>query len=165
MRETLSHPLRIVMKYVTLILLFSSFLFAYQKGDTLTPQMQKSLGMESGKIYIVDFFASWCHSCEKEIPLISRAKQKLDPTKVEIVGVDVDKNINKAKEFQAELKSENHLTFRVVNDPENIIIKAFKPIGMPALFYVKDGVVLNVIYGAVDNIDEIILQDVKRLEK
>ena len=153
------------MKLITLFLLLSSLAFSYQKGDTLNQEMQKTLGMQKDKIYIVDFFASWCNSCEKEIPYISKVNQKIDTAKVEIIGVDVDKDINKAKAFQEELKSKNSLTFRVINDPQNSIIKEFKPVGMPALFYVQNGKVLNVIYGAVDNIDEVILKDLEELQK
>jgi len=153
------------MKLVTLILLLSSVLFSYQKDDIISPEMQKTLGMQKDKIYIVDFFASWCHSCEKEIPYISKVHQKIDANKVEVIGIDVDKDIQKAKAFQEDLKSKNSLTFRVINDPQNSIIKEFKPIGMPALFYVKDFKIVDIIYGAVDNIDEVILADLKRLQK
>jgi len=153
------------MKLITLTLLFCSLLFSYQEGDTLSPKMQNSLNLQKDKIYIVDFFASWCNSCEKEIPYISKVSERVDPAKVEVIGIDVDKNIEKAKAFQKELKSKNSLSFRVINDPKNNIIKEFKPIGMPALFYIKDAKVLKVIYGAVDNIDEVIFEDLKRLQK
>ena len=153
------------MKLITLTLLFCSLLFSYQEGDTLSLKMQNSLNLQKDKIYIVDFFASWCNSCEKEIPYISKVSERVDPAKVEVIGIDVDKNIEKAKAFQKELKSKNSLSFRVINDPKNNIIKEFKPIGMPALFYIKDAKVLKVIYGAVDNIDEVIFEDLKRLQK
>ncbi len=153
------------MKFITLFLLLSSLLFSYQKGDTINQEMQKTLEMQKDKIYIVDFFASWCNSCEKEIPYISKVHQKIDVNRVEIIGIDVDKDIKKAKAFQENLKSKNDLTFRVINDPQNSIIKEFKPIGMPALFYVKDFKIVDIIYGAVDNIDEVILADLKRMQK
>lgn len=152
------------MKFFFLILLLSSFLFSYQEGDVVSKDIQKKLSMTDNKLYIVDFFASWCNSCEKEIPSISKVNQELDTNQVEIIGVDVDKNIAKAISFQEELKAENALTFRVVNDPQNNIIKEFKPIGMPALFYVRNNKVLKIIYGAVDNIDEIILDDIRSFE-
>jgi thiol-disulfide isomerase/thioredoxin len=146
-------------------MLLSSLLFSYQKGDTISQEMQNRLNVKEDKIYIIDFFASWCGSCEKEIPYISKVHQKVDSSQVEIIGIDVDKDIEKAKSFQKELKSKNALTFRVINDPQNNIIKEFKPIGMPALFYIQNNKVIDVIYGAVDNIDEVILSDLKRLQE
>lgn len=153
------------MKFLILMLFLSSLLFSYQVGDTISPNIQNRLNIKDNKIYIIDFFASWCGSCEKEIPYISKVHQKINSAKVEIIGIDVDKDIQKAKTFQKELKSQNALTFRVINDPQNNIIKEFKPIGMPALFYIQNMKVAHVIYGAIDNIDRVILDDLKRLQK
>ncbi len=153
------------MRFLILILFLSSLLFSYQVGDTISPNIQNRLNIKDNKIYIIDFFASWCGSCEKEIPYISKVHQKINSAKVEIIGIDVDKDIQKAKTFQKELKSQNALTFRVINDPQNNIIKEFKPIGMPALFYIQNMKVAHVIYGAIDNIDRVILDDLKRLQK
>jgi len=153
------------MRFLILTLFLSSLLFSYQEGDTISQNMQNKLNIKEDKIYIIDFFASWCKSCKKEIPYISKVHQKVDSSQVEIIGIDVDKDIEKAKSFQKELKSKNALTFRVINDPQNNIIKEFDPIGMPALFYIQNNKVIHVIYGAVDNIDEIILDDLKRLQK
>jgi len=152
------------MKLLALTLLLSTLVFAYKVGDEVNPNIQKNLGMTGEKIYIVDFFASWCGSCKKEIPFISKVDAQTDRSKVEIIGVDVDKDVQKGIAFQEKLKAQNALSFRVVNDPMNNIIKEFKPIGMPALFYVKNGKVIEVIYGAIDNIDKVILKDLKRLQ-
>ncbi len=153
------------MKFLVSLIFICASLFSYQVGDSVDKDISEQLGISNEKIYIVDFFASWCSSCEKEIPYISKVNQKIDKSKTEIIGIDVDKDIDKGKEFQAMLKEKNALTFRVINDPKNKIIKKFKPIGMPALFYIKGMKVVHVIYGAVDNVDEIILSDLKRLHK
>lgn len=153
------------MRFLILTLFLSSLLFSYQEGDTISQDMQNKLNIKKDKIYIVDFFASWCKSCKKEIPYISKVDQKIDASQVEIIGIDADKDIEKAKAFQKALKAKNALTFRVINDTDNSIIKEFNPIGMPALYYIQNNKVVHVIFGAVDNIDEIILDDLKRLQK
>ena len=153
------------MRFLILTLFLSSLLFSYQEGDTISQNIQTKLNIKEDKIYIIDFFASWCKSCKKEIPYISKVHQKVDSSQVEIIGIDVDKDIEKAKSFQKELKSKNALTFRVINDPQNNIVKEFNPIGMPALFYIQNNKVVHVMYVSVDNIDEIILNDLKRLQK
>jgi len=121
------------------------------------------MGIQNDKVTIVDFFASWCASCKKEIPLISKANEALGKTKVEVLGVDIDKDSKKAETFQAQLRENKHLNFRVINDGDNAIVKAFNPKAMPAVFYIKEGKVEKVIYGAVESIDKIILQDIKIL--
>jgi len=140
-----------------------TLLFAYKKGDTIDPQLQKYLGLQENKVYIIDFFASWCNSCEKELPLISKANQQIDKRDVEIIGIDVDKDTKKANAFQKRLRADGKLDIRVVNDPMNLIVSKFDPIGMPSLYYVKDGKVIGVIYGAIDDIDKQILKDLERL--
>ncbi len=151
------------MQKLLLFLWLSTPLFAYQKGDVLDERVIKKMGIEEDKIYIIDFFASWCNSCKKEIPLISNANEKINKTKIEIIGVDVDKDSKKAKAFQATLLAEKSLNFRVIDDVDNAIVKIFNPKAMPAIFYIKDRKVLKVLYGAVDKIDKIILEDVKML--
>ncbi|RUM62464.1 MAG: TlpA family protein disulfide reductase [Sulfurimonas sp.] len=146
------------------LLLLSSALFAYTVNDTLSEPIQKKLQLDPQKITIVDFFASWCDSCKKEIPHISAINKTLDTGKYEILGIDVDKKLQDGIAFQEALKAKGDLNFRVINDPENTIVKAFNPIGMPALYYIKDHKVLKVLYGAIDNIDNVILRDLKALE-
>lgn len=151
------------MKELVLFSMLTVSLFAYQKGDTVDIALQKHLDMKTDKIYIIDFFASWCTSCKKEIPLISKVNTRLDKDHIEIIGIDVDKDEKKAVVFQEKLTSEGKLNFRVINDPMNLIVAKFNPIGMPALYYIKDGRVVNIIYGAVDNIDQKIILDMENL--
>lgn len=150
----------------TLLLLFFMLmqLSAYQKGDTISEAMTSHLGLESNKTYIIDFFASWCGSCQKEIPLICTLDDKIDHSKVEIIGIDVDQKVNEGIAFQKRLKEQHQLHFRIINDPQNLIISDFAPLGMPTLYYVKDRKVLKVLTGAVDDIDQQILDDLKSME-
>ena len=151
------------MKKLILFSILSVSLFAYQKGDTVDIAFQKHLDMKTDKVYIIDFFASWCASCKKEIPLISKANTTLDKDHVEIIGIDVDKDEAKGVAFQERLTLEGKLNFRVINDPMNLIIEKFNPIGMPALYYIKEGKVVDIIYGAVDNIDQKIISDMEKI--
>ena len=85
------------MKILLIIVATVSLLFGYQKGDTLDADMYKHLELQNRKLYIIDFFASWYGSCKKELPLIAKANKQLDPEKVEIIGIDVDKDVKKGK--------------------------------------------------------------------
>ena len=152
------------MKSIIASFLLLTNLLAYQEGDTISTNMASHLGLKEDKVYIIDFFASWCGSCKKEIPLISKANKQIDSTKVEIIGIDVDKDVNKGIKFQKSLKSNDKLNFRVINDPQNLVIAEFSPIGMPTLYYVKNNKIVKVITGAVDDIDEVILNDLKEIK-
>ncbi len=153
------------MRFALTMSLFVASLFAYSENDTIGQNMQQKLQLQPDKVTIIDFFASWCGSCKKEIPYISKVNTSLDQNKYEIIGIDVDKDINDGLAFQKDLKAQGDLNFRVINDPKNEIVKAFNPIGMPALYYIKDNKVVKVLYGAIDDIDDIILNDLKALEQ
>ena len=152
------------MRLLTTLLLFSSLLFSYQKGDVVSQDIQDKLNIKENKIYIIDFFASWCASCKKEMPYLSKINDTINKEKVEIIGIDVDEDIKKGQSFQKELKDANKLNFKVIDDPKSEIIKAFNPVGMPALFFIKNDKVADSILGAKDDIDKIILNELKGLE-
>ena len=135
-------------------------LIAYNQGDTIDDAMASHLGINGDKVYVVDFFASWCSSCKKELPLVSKISADIDKNSVEIIGIGVDKDVKKGTAFQKRLG----LNFRVINDPQNLIIEKFQPIGMPTLYYVKNKKIIKIITGAVDSIDEVILRDLKEME-
>jgi len=150
------------MKRVIIILFFMTLsLFGYQKGESVSPNILEKLNLQPDKTYIIDFFASWCESCKKEMPLLIKVSKEIDKSKFELIGVDVDEKLSDGKEFQRDL----NISFRVINDPKNEIIKAFNPLGMPSLYVVKNGKVIDFLFGAKDNIDELILEEIKELSK
>ncbi len=151
------------MKNIIWTFLLGSQLFAYDVGDTISPAMVEHLGLGGEKVYVIDFFASWCGSCQKEVPLIAKANVTLNHNEVEIIGIDVDKKPENAEAFQKALQAEGALNFRVVNDPQNLVIAEFNPVGMPTLYYVKAQKVVKIITGAVDAIDAQIHSDLKKM--
>lgn len=149
-----------IKKILSILSISTITLMALDSGDTLPSLTAQKLSLQNDKIYIIDFFASWCHSCEKELPLINKLNNAIDKNTTEIIGVDVDEEIEDGKTFQKELA----LNFKVVNDANNEIIGAFNPVGMPSIFIVKNGKIITVISGAKENIDSYILEGLKDLK-
>jgi len=139
-------------------LLFSTVaLMALETGDSVPKNIQDRLKLESDKVYVVDFFASWCKSCKKELPLITNVySEKI----AEVVGINVDKNQEDGEKFVKELE----LAFPIVYDSDKSLVEAFNPLGFPAVYYVKNGQILNVIFGAVEKIDKKIKEDIKAIK-
>ena len=125
---------------------------AYKVGDSIDPAIAKQIKLDNSKVTVVDFFASWCVSCKHELPLVDKVNTAMNKKKFEIIGVDTDKDMAKGKAFQKALG----LKFRVYNDNKQEIIKAFNPIGMPALYVIKDGKVIDTLMGAVADIDKVL---------
>lgn len=110
------------------------------------------LNLENDKTYILDFFASWCSSCEKELPILSKKYEQLKGENIELIGIDVDKNEKDGKKFQEKMAT--HLNFKVINDTTNEIINSYKPLGIPAIYIVKNNQVCGKLFGAVSNFEE-----------
>ena len=47
-----------------------------------------------GKVILVDFWASWCPPCMREVPVIRAAYEKLHGRGFEVVGISLDDNKN-----------------------------------------------------------------------
>jgi len=146
-------------KLLLMSALTTTSLFAYNVGDKLDNDVATKLNLQNDKIYILDFFASWCVSCKVELPLIAKLDESLNRTKYKIIGVDVDKDIHKGKNFVKKL----NLKFDVIYDNDSQIISKFNPIGVPAVYYIKDLKVQRVMLGAVENIDQKIKNDLENL--
>ncbi len=145
-------------KKILYTLLFSTIAtMAFEIGETVPQEIQEKLKMEDNKTYVLDFFASWCKSCEKELPLISKVyKNKV----VEVIGINVDKSQEAGEKFVKDLE----LPFPIYYDHKKSVVESFAPMGFPAIYYVKDGKVLHVIFGAVDEIDKQIEKDMKEVK-
>lgn len=130
---------------------------AYRVGDVVEKEVMGALSIDPEKLTLVDFFASWCTSCKKELPLINN--MTFDAKRVEVVGVCTDEELSKGVAFQKKLG----LKFRIVNDTKQTIVSKFSPFGMPALYYVLGGKVVKVRQGALPSIDKKIRKDVSNI--
>ena len=147
-------------KIISTLCISTIALMALDSGDTLPNLATEKLSLQTDKVYIIDFFASWCHSCKKELPLINKLNNTIDKNETEIIGIDVDEDSEEGKKFQKELA----LNFKVINDANNELIGAFNPVGMPSVFIVKNSQIIAVIAGAKENIDSYILEGLKDLK-
>ncbi|GAW97095.1 MULTISPECIES: TlpA family protein disulfide reductase [Colwellia] len=152
------------MKTIPLVLMLSllpiNFAVSHEIGDTISKKAQQILNIPAGKVGVVDFFASWCASCAKEIPDMKKFIKADTEQKTYVIGIDVDEELEEGLAFQQELA----IDFPVINDTDQSLIAEFSPIGMPALYYVIDNKIVGKRIGAVDNIDEKIKDDLAKLK-
>ncbi|KPJ87878.1 MAG: hypothetical protein AMJ53_17535 [Gammaproteobacteria bacterium SG8_11] len=114
--------------------------------------------MASGKITVLNLWATWCGPCRHEMPSLDRLAGLLDETKFRVVGLSVDQDDHLVREFLIDRKIffENYLDnhMRIAND--QIGVRVF-----PSTFFIgADGRLLKVVEGwrywdTMESIDEI----------
>jgi peroxiredoxin len=86
-----------------------------QFSTTLISGKSLSTADFKGKVVMLQFTASWCSVCRKEMPFIERdiwQKHKNDKNFV-LIGVDLDEPLEKVKKFQEDIK----VTYPMALDP------------------------------------------------
>lgn len=133
---------------------------AYKIGDSVDTTIIQSLQLESGKIAVISFFASWCNTCRHEIPQLIKVYTLLHNEHIDFIGVDVDKDITKGKAFQSALM----IPFRVVDDTDHRLITQFDPVGIPAIYILKGSKIRHIITGGVEKLDSELHQRITAIQ-
>jgi peroxiredoxin len=108
------------------------------KGGTL------SLSSLKGKVVLLDFWASWCEPCKKELPELQKLSQSYAGKDVVVVGVNIDDDSANAQRLAKQLG----VTFDVALDKSKSAANAYDPPKMPSSFVIdKKGVVQYVNAG------------------
>ena len=128
-------------------------------GDITLPDIGGGafkLSSLNGKVVVVDFFASWCEPCMRELPELEKLHRQLAAAGVAFVGVNLDKE---RKNAEALVKRFN-LTFKVLLDPEGKVADAFDPPKMPTTYVIDKAGVVRFVNAGFDG-----TADVGRLQK
>jgi thiol-disulfide isomerase/thioredoxin len=65
----------------------------------------QTLSQLSGKVLVVNFWATWCAPCREEIPVLIKTRKKYASKNLEIAGIGID-NASKMQDFALEMKIE-----------------------------------------------------------
>ena len=100
-----------------------------------------SLADLRGKVVFLNIWATWCHPCRDEIPVLQRLYEAQSARGLEVVGVSVDARgeEDKVRSFLAEFG----MTYAVWHDPDERVSATFLAIGVPASYLIaRDGTLL-----------------------
>lgn len=90
----------------------------------------------AGKVVLVNFWATWCHPCQSEIPDLSKAYAKYKDKGVVILGVMTDQpDNNQLLNFQ----SDYEMTYPVVRSNSDILLSYNYPDALPTTFIFDRG--------------------------
>ena len=93
-----------------------------------------------GKYVLIDFWASWCGPCRREIPNIKKVYAEFKDKGLQVVGVSID---NSDKAWRKALEEEN-IDYLQLYDPEGITSKLYNYNGIPFIILISpEGIILE----------------------
>ncbi len=81
----------------------------------------------AGKVLIVNFWATWCPPCRKEMPAMERAWRKVKDKGVVLLAIHVGGNEDRIWAFLTDYD----ITFPVLIDKTGAVSRAWRTIGLP----------------------------------
>ncbi|HTQ37304.1 MAG TPA: TlpA disulfide reductase family protein [Steroidobacteraceae bacterium] len=87
-----------------------------------------SLGQFKGQVVMINFWASWCGPCRKEMPILDKLYAKYKPMGFTMIGVNVEPDSKDALQW---LKA-TPVTFPILFDTKSEVSKAYQVTGMPS---------------------------------
>ena len=162
--------------HIILVLLLSKNLFAdndfsknvviYEKPKIIKELKFKDLNLQDvdltnkkGNIMILNFWATWCMPCRREMPSLEKLTH-LHP-EIKVYAINMEKpNKLKAQDF---FKFIGVLSLDIYFDPKLELVKKFKMRGLPTSILIdKDGNEFGRIVGEVNFIDKNFIELLKK---
>jgi thiol-disulfide isomerase/thioredoxin len=81
-----------------------------------------------GKVVLINFWATWCGPCRKEMPLLEQIQKRYAPLGFTMLAVNVEED---SRLFDAFLK-DVPVTFPILLDPANGVSKLYNVSAMPS---------------------------------
>lgn len=113
-------------------------------------EKEKKLSDYKGKVILLNFWATWCPPCKKELPALSEISKDLEGKNFQMIGISVDENPTALVSF---LKS-NALPFTILHENGELLEKYMGVTGsrenvIPQTFIIdKNGKVVENIIGS-----------------
>lgn len=129
---------RFVLRFLlSLIVFFGAGVSAAERGlydlSFMTTDAQVvSLDQYRGKVILLNFWATWCPPCIKEMPSMQRLYEQFDRNDFEIVAISAGESVTSVESFLLELGAE--LTFPILIDEKGLSFEELGIRGLPTSY-------------------------------
>jgi peroxiredoxin len=121
-----------------------------------------TLGDYRGKVLIVNFWASWCSPCIKEMPSLQRAWEQLNQETIQVLAVNVGETRQEIDSFT----KTQPLSFPLLLDTDMNLTTAWSVKGLPTTYILDpSGQIVFQVIGDLAWDDQTVLQQVRALQK
>ncbi len=93
-----------------------------------------SLQELEGKVVLLNVWATWCHPCREEIPVLQTLHEQHAEEGLAVIGVSVDTRGEKAS--VSEFIDDFGMTYPVWLDPAERVSSTFRLVGVPSTFLI-----------------------------
>jgi peroxiredoxin len=102
------------------------FTLPSRSGDTV------SLDQLKGQVVMLNFWASWCGPCRKEMPLLDQMHKRYSSLGFTLLGVNVEANTKDAERWL----TETPVSFPVLFDKDSRVSKLYDVNAMPSTVFI-----------------------------
>ncbi|MBL7002628.1 MAG: TlpA family protein disulfide reductase [Gammaproteobacteria bacterium] len=140
------------------------------KGHLKAPQFSlkdingktHSLSDYKGNVVLLQFWATYCAPCRKEMPTMNRLIKKMEGKAFKILTVNMAEDEASVKQFLSEVK----VDFPVLMDVDGALLSEWKVFAAPANFIIdKKGNILYTLYGGIEWDNEQMVENMKKLSQ
>jgi len=107
-----------------------------------------SLSDYKGKIVFLNFWATWCPPCRKEMPSMESLQNKFGTEDFVILAVATDR---KGADLVRPFVEEKKLSFKVLIDDKSDVADAYGVIALPTTYIIgRDGIIIELVRGGAE---------------
>jgi len=123
---------------------------------------KRQLSALRGKVVLVNFWATWCPPCRREMPSLEGLNQALKGADFEILAVNVGEDADTIDAFTSTLDTVP--AFPIVFDRDSRVLKAWSVMGLPTTYILdKSGRIIYRAVGGREFDDPSILKQIRSL--
>ena len=106
---------------------------------------EQVLSKHKGKIVLVDFWASWCAPCRKEMPFLKDLKEKFNENKIKVIEISIDEDYSAwVRASKLENLSKEEENYIISNWKKSSLYKNYKIETIPRyLLFDKNGKIID----------------------